>query len=108
MKRYYGICGLENLILQLIEELPEQLSLKLDKNEEFWRKELDNPMSKIHTLNLLDGSIEYAVHMAESLSKKTGVELCEYLRKSIEHNWIGNWLAGWIKKMSWEHYNLTK
>jgi len=70
IKLNYGACGLEDLILQLIEELPKYLSLKLGKNEEFWRKELDNIISKIHTLNLLDGAIEYAVHLAESLSKK--------------------------------------
>ncbi|MEM2145691.1 MAG: hypothetical protein QW279_10040 [Candidatus Jordarchaeaceae archaeon] len=35
IKRHYGACGLENSVLQLIEELPEYLSLKLGKNEEF-------------------------------------------------------------------------
>jgi len=108
IKQHYGACGLENSILQLIEELPEYLSLKLGKNEEFWQKELDNSMSKIHTLNLLDGSMEYAVNRAEDLSKKKGVRLCEYLRNSIERNWIGNWLAGCIKSMLSTYYNLTK
>jgi hypothetical protein len=108
IKQHYGACGLENSILQLIEELPEYLSLKLGKNEEFWQKELDNSMSKIHTLNLLDGSIEYAVNRAKDLSKKKGVRLCGYLRNSIERSWIGNWLAGYIRSMLSTYYNLTR
>lgn len=108
IKRHYGACGLENSVLQLIEELPEYLSLKLGKNEEFWRKELDNSLSKIHALNLLDGAIEYAINKAADLSKKTGIRFCEYLRNSIERNWIGNWLGGYIKGMLSTYYNLTK
>lgn len=108
IRRYYGDCGLENSILQLIEDLPAYLRLKLGKSEDFWRKELDNPTSKIHVLNLLDGSIEYAVKRAESLSKKSGVELCEYLRMSIEHNWIGSWISGYIKGILSTYFNLTK
>jgi hypothetical protein len=107
IKRYYGACGLEKSIIRLIEGLPEYLSLKLGKNYEFWRRELEDPMSKIHTLNLLNGSIEFAVNMAKSLSEKTGVELCKYLRASIERNWIGNWLAGFIKGMLSTYYKLT-
>jgi hypothetical protein len=99
IKRYYGACGLEDSILQTIEDLPAYICLKLGKNEEFWRGELDDPRSKIHVLNLLDGAIEYAVKKAQDLSEKTRVRLCEYLRDSIERNWIGNWLVGYIKSM---------
>jgi len=45
------------------------------------------------------GAIKYAVKLAENLSEKTGAGLCEYLGDSIERNWIGNWLAGYIKGM---------
>jgi hypothetical protein len=107
IKREYGACELEDAVLQLIEDLPTFLCLKLGKNEEFWRKELDDPKSKIHDLNLLDGAIEYAINKAQDLSKKTGVKLCAYLKDSIERNWIRNWLAGFIKKMLSAYYNLT-
>jgi hypothetical protein len=99
IKRHYGACGLESSILELIEGLPAHLCLKLGKNEGFWRKELDNSMSKIHALNLLDGAIEYATNKAGKLSEKTGKSVCKYLSDSIEHNWIGNWLTGYIKAM---------
>jgi hypothetical protein len=107
IKRYYGECGLEKSIIRLIEGLPEYLSLKLGKNYEFWWRELEDPASKIHSLNLLDGSIKYAVNRAKSLSEKTGVELCEYLRISIERNWIRNFLAGYIGGMLSTYYKLT-
>ena len=56
-------------------------------------------MSWIHRYNLMVGAIKYAVKLAENLSEKTGAGLCEYLGDSIERNWIGNWLAGYIKGM---------
>lgn len=108
IKRNYDACGLENAILQVIEDLPAYLYLKLGKNEEFWRKELDDPKSKIHVLHLLDGAIEYAINKAEDLSNKMGVRFCEYLRNSIERNWIGNWLAGFIKGMLSTYYGLIE
>jgi len=107
IERYYASCGIDKLLFQLMDDLPSHLSLKLSKKDvKFWQKELDDPMSKIHKLNLLDGAIGYAVKHAENLSEKHGAGLCEYLGDSIERNWIGNWLAGYIKNMLYEYYGL--
>lgn len=99
VEQYYRACGLEDSVFQLIENMPPYLCSNLSelgKNEEFWRRELDNPKSRIHYLKLLDGAIKYAIKRAEGLSKKTGERFCEYLRDSIERNCIGNWLTGYI------------
>ena len=108
IERYYASCGIDKLLFQLIDDLPSHLSSELGKDAEFWQKELDDPVSKIHRLSLLDGAIEYAVKLAENLSEKTGAGLCEYLGDSIERNWIGNWLAGYIKNMLHEYYGLLR
>jgi len=108
ISKHYGKCGLENSILELIEDLPSFLSSQLGKSEEFWRQELNNPASQLHSLNLLSGAIEFAINKAKSLSEKTGQPLCEYLEKSIENNWIGKWLTGYIKEMLREHYKLEE
>ena len=106
IKRYYSACGLEDLILKLINELPTYLYMKLGKDVDFWEKEMDNPRSKIHSLNLLDGAIEFATKTAENLSEKHNKSICEYLADSIERNWPGNYLAGYIRKMLWQYYKL--
>ena len=99
IERYYTPCGLETQFLQMIEDLPAYLSSELGRDTEYWQKELDDPGSKIHRMNLMVGAIEYAVKLAENLSEKHAAGLCEYLGDSIEKNWIGNWLAGYIKGM---------
>jgi len=99
IERYYTPCGLETQFLQMIEDLPAYLSSEVCRDAEYWQKELDDPGSWIHRSNIMVGAIEYAVKLAENLSEKTGVGLCEYLGDSIEKNWIGNWLAGYIKGM---------
>jgi hypothetical protein len=38
------------------------MRLELGKSEEFWRRELEDPASKIHSLNLLQGAIERAMN----------------------------------------------
>jgi len=96
IERYYTPCGLETQFLQMIEDLPAYLSSKFGRDAEFWQKELEDPGSWIHRLNLLDDAIEYAVNQAQNLSEKTGAGLCEYLGDSIERKWIGKWLAGYI------------
>jgi hypothetical protein len=106
IERYYASCGIDKLLFQLIDDLPSHLSSELGKDAEFWQKELDDPVSKIHRLSLLDGAIEYAVKLAENLSEKTGAGLCEYLGDSIERNWIGNWLAGYICGLLAGYYGL--
>ena len=107
IEKYYASCRIERQLLQAIEDLPSYLSLKLSKKDvKFWQKELDDPMSKIHRMNLLDGAIGYAVKHAENISEKTGAGLCEYLGNSIERNWIGNWLAGYIRGLLAGYYGL--
>ena len=106
IERYYASCGIDKLLFQLIDDLPSHLSSELGKDAEFWQKELDDPVSKIHRMNLLDGAIGYAAKRAENLSEKTGAGLCEYLWDSIERNWIGNWLAGYIRGLLAGYYGL--
>ncbi|MFP3138250.1 MAG: hypothetical protein RXS42_08570 [Nitrososphaeria archaeon] len=99
IERYYTPCGLETQFLQMIEDLPAYLSSELGMDAKYWQKELDDPGSWIHRYNIMVGAIEYAVNQAQNLSEKTEAELCEYLWDSIERNWIGKWLAGYIKGM---------
>ncbi len=106
IEKYYGACGLKDSIFRLIEVLPDRLNLKLGKSRDFWLRELDDPASKIHALNLLDGAIEHSINVAKHLSEKTGVEFCKHLRDSIERDWIGSWLTGYIRSMLSTYYNL--
>mgnify|MGYP000082396837 CR=1 FL=1 len=97
IERYYGQCNLEKEAIQLIESLPTYLHKKLGKSKEFWIKELSNSKSKIHQLNLLEGSVERAIKLSEYFSEKTVKDICEYLKRSLENNWIGRYIAGYIK-----------
>jgi hypothetical protein len=54
---HYGPCGLDARLIQYLEELPRQFHLRLGKSEGFWREELDNPLSKLHRLDLINGGI---------------------------------------------------
>jgi hypothetical protein len=104
IEEHYGACDLEEEALKLIERLPKRMSLKLGKSEEFWRKELEDPTSKINELDLLWGAIMYAVNKAKADSQRTGRDVCEYLELSIEEDWIGNYLIGYVKAMLSEYY----
>jgi hypothetical protein len=106
IRRHYGACGLEGSVLQLIEGLPVRMRLELGKSEEFWRRELEDPASKIHSLNLLQGAIERAVNSARGLSERTGLGICKYLRDSIERDWIGGWMVSYVRAMLKEYYGL--
>ena len=99
IETYYGPCGLDGKLLQYLEELPKNLTMRLGKGESFWRDELDNEISKIHLLSLIEGALEFAVKMARNFSEKNQVKICYYLERSIENDWILNWLAGYIVKM---------
>ena len=87
IREHYGACGLEKEVIRLIERLPTRMCLELGKSEEFWRKELEDPTSKINELNLLEGAIKFAVNKAKDLSEKTGRDVCEYLEDPIERGW---------------------
>jgi hypothetical protein len=106
IRKHYGPCGLDAELIRYLEDLPRQLSLRLGRGEEFWREELENPQSKIHALDLINGSISYAVGIARHNSEKTNTGICHYLRESIERDWILNWLAQFIGSMLREYYNL--
>jgi hypothetical protein len=106
MRKHYGPCGLDGRLIQYLEELPRQLHLRLGKSEDFWREEPDKPLSKLHTLDLINGGISYAVELARHNSERTGTGICHYLRESIERDWILNWLTQYIRSMLSQHYNL--
>ena len=55
----------------MIERLLARMSLELGKSEEFWRKELEGPTSKINKLDLLYGAIMYAVDKAKASSQRS-------------------------------------
>jgi len=80
------------------------LSLELGKSEEFWRKKLEDPTSKINELDLLYGAIMYAVNKAKADSQRNGRDVCEYLELPIGEDWIGNYLIGYVKAMLSEYY----
>jgi len=104
IEEHYGTCGLREEALKLVERLPVRMSLELGKSEEFWRKELEDPTSKINKLDLLWGAIMYAVNKAKADSQRTGRDVCEYLELSIKEDWIGNYLIGYVKAMLSEYY----
>lgn len=99
IREYYGRCGLESRVYRLLEELPKRLARDVGRSEDDWRRELSDPRSQLHTLNLIRGAVEWAVEMAKSRSERTSRELCWYLETSIERDWIGSWLAGYVKSM---------
>ena len=106
IRKPYGPCGLDARFIQYLEELPTQLHLRLGREEGFWREELDNHMSKLHRLDLINGGISYAVELARHNSERTGTGICHYLRESIERDWILNWLTQYIRGLLSQHYNL--
>jgi hypothetical protein len=106
IRKHYGPCGLDARLIQYLEELPRQLHLRLGREEGFWREELDNPLSRLHKLDLINGGISYAVELARHNSERTGTDICHYLRESIEKDWILNWLTQYIRSMLSQHYNL--
>jgi len=106
IRKHYGPCGLDARLIQYLEELHRQLHLRLGKSEDFWREELDNPLSNLHTLDLINGGISYAVELARHNSERTGTGICHYLRESIERDWILNWLTQYIRSMLSQHYDL--
>jgi hypothetical protein len=106
IRKHYGPCGLDARLIQYLEELPTQLHLRLGREEGFWREELDNPLSRLHKLDLINGGISYAVELARHNSESTGTDICHYLRESIEKDWILNWLTQYIRSMLSQHYNL--
>jgi len=79
--------------LKLVERLPTRMSLELGKSEGFRRKELENPTLKINELDLLYGAIMYAVNKAKASSQRSERDVCEYLKLSIEEEWVGNYLV---------------
>jgi hypothetical protein len=79
--------------LKLIERLLARMSLELGESEEFWRKEIENPASKINELDLLWSAIMYAVNKAKASSQRSERDVCEYLELSIEEEWVGNYLV---------------
>jgi hypothetical protein len=106
IRKHYGPCGLDARLIQYLEELPTQLHLRLGREEGFWREELDNPLSRLHKLDLINGGISYAVELARHNSERTGTDICHYLRESIEKYWILNWLTQYIRGLLSQHYNL--
>jgi hypothetical protein len=106
IRMHYSPCGLDAKLIQYLEELPKQLHLRLGREEGFWREELDNPLSRLHKLDLINGGISYAVELARHNSERTGTDICHYLRESIEKDWILNWLTQYIRSMLSQHYNL--
>jgi hypothetical protein len=106
IRKHYGPCGLDARLIQYLEELPAQLHLRLGREEGFWREELDNPLSRLHKLDLINGGISYAVELARHNSERTGTDICHYLRESIEKDWILNWLTQYIRGLLSQHYNL--
>jgi hypothetical protein len=106
IRKHYGPCGLDARLIQYLEELPTQLHLRLGREEGFWREELDNPLSRLHKLDLINGGISYAVELARHNSERTGTDICHYLRESIEKDWILNWLTQYIRGLLSQHYNL--
>ena len=106
IRKHYGPCGLDARLIQYLEELPRHLHLRLGKSEDFWREELDNPLSRLHKLDLINGGISYAVELARQNSERTGTDICHYLRESIEKDWILNWLTQYIRGLLSQHYNL--
>jgi hypothetical protein len=106
IRKNYGPCGLDARLIQYLEGLPRQLHLRLGKSEGFWREELDNPLSRLHKLDLINGGISYAVELARHNSERTGTDICHYLSESIEKDWILNWLTQYIRSMLSQHYNL--
>jgi hypothetical protein len=64
IRKHYGPCGLDARLIQYLEELPRHLHLRLGKSEDFWREELDNPLSNLRTLDLINGGISCAVELA--------------------------------------------
>jgi hypothetical protein len=106
IRMHYGPCGLDAKLIQYLEELPKQLHLRLGREEGFWREELDNPLSRLHKLDLINGGISYAVELARHNSERTGTDICHYLRESIEKDWILNWLTQYIRGLLSQHYNL--
>jgi hypothetical protein len=93
IEKHYGACGLGEEALKLVERLLARMSLELGKSEEFWRKELEGPTSKINKLDLLYGAIMYAVNKAKASSQRSERDVCEYLELSIEEEWVGNYLV---------------
>jgi hypothetical protein len=74
------------MLIQYLEELSKQLHLRMGREENFWREELDNPMSKLHRQDLINRSLSYAVKLARHNSERTGTDICHYLSESIERN----------------------
>jgi len=101
IREHYGPCGLDSRLIQYLEELPKQLSLRLG------REEWDDPMSKRHKLDLINGGVSYAVELARHNSERIGTDICHYLRESIAKDWILNWLTQYIRSMLSQHYNLS-
>jgi hypothetical protein len=106
IRKQYSSCALEARLIQYLEELTTQLHLRLGKGEGFWREELDNPLSRLHKLDLINRGLSYAVELARHNSERTGTDICHYLRGSIERDWILNWLTQYIRSMLSQYYNL--
>jgi hypothetical protein len=106
IRMHYSPCGLDAKLIQYLKELPKQLHLRLGREEGFWREELDNPLSRLHKLDLINGGISYAVELGRHNSERTGTDICHYLHESIEKYWILNWLTQYIRGLLSQHYNL--
>ncbi|MCL4436332.1 MAG: hypothetical protein M1503_03080 [Thaumarchaeota archaeon] len=99
VKEFFGKYGLDAKVIISLEYLPQTLSTKMGYSPNLWEEELTSPDSKIHKLNLVDGGIEYAINMAESLSKRHKQPLEHYLEMATQKDWIENYIAGYIEEM---------
>ena len=99
VKEAFGKYGLEAKVLTSLEYLPQALSTKIGYSPKLWEEELTSPDSKIHKLNLVDGAIEYAINLAESLSKRHKRPLEHYLEMATQKDWIENYITGYIEQM---------
>ncbi len=97
IEKYYRPCGIDGKLHQYLEEFPKYLSRRLGMDENFWKEILNDPHSKIHELNLIEGALEYAVEKARYLSESQHTNICTYFKMSIENDWLVNWIAGYIR-----------
>ena len=106
IKRYFKPCNLDEEVLNWINQLPEIFARKLGKSEDFWRKELRNPLSKFHKLNLLEGTLRFAGNKAKHWAEKMNKPFCEYLRKGFYSGSMENYLVEFIRSMLKNYYKL--
>lgn len=97
--KYFSSDLLRDQLYDALNSLPEEMTSRMGGSEGYWKAKFDSPDSEINQMQLIEKGLKWIIEKSQYISKRNHRPVEEYLRISIVHGSLYEWLAWHIKAM---------